>query len=414
MPDLISVLSLFSLLDCLVPALEWPYQCVVVLLLVSFATRIQAVLSRTLGAARKVLNRVADQEIVVHLTKASGNIVDNWRARRRLHSYCEKTLHHLALFWFAVTLTPWIPIYYASGTWAVQIQLQVVRHVPKVWSRWSDFLSPEGTPETTPDSSWESRVLRPVKPQWHRLSRYPRFVQAMSHPPFSMLAQAMLCKLVLEGPAWLYIWAFRLYLLLAIAAAPTCLPLWLVAAGYTLNESAFYDCGRVFFIMVHPDRFYASLPVILPWAALRSPQGFMFNMYGVPVGFLASMTWFGHTYYFLMASQVLLGVLTAATLQRSATNDRAESKFRERVRRIQPDHDHERYQELLHNEEVSYQYRMLESFCLSWHAMLLLRVIEHGPSLLASSWPSWPLTLFGASMRLIIIVSHLSFGGWFD
>jgi hypothetical protein len=140
-------------------------------------------------------------------------------------------------------------------------------------------------------------------------------------------------------------------------------------------------------------------------------RGFQLGQVRVLVAFQAHMAWFGWVYYSLTAFRILFCTLRVVGMHRMARDLKQDAKLKLAALRNDPDNDRDQLARHIRLEKLYYRSYDYGAACFAWHAMTLLRVMEHGSSLRSpcSTWLTWG---FGISIRLILIHSHLSYGGW--
>ncbi|KAK3293085.1 uncharacterized protein B0H64DRAFT_465021, partial [Chaetomium fimeti] len=233
-----------------------------------------------------------------------------------------------AKLWRAVVVIPSFPLHVASLVVAT-IQCIIAQLALLVLLVWDSHLSFANiNPDAQP--GLKVRISRTVKQVWGWLAKYELFVQ---------FASFLFCRLVPGGPPWLYVVACRLFLLTIIIAQSTMewVLVWvLVGAAF---EFACFTFGRGLLVLVHLDRFWASIPVILPLAGLGSPGVREFLQGGINTTWEDEMTQIGQAYYFLMASRVFLGAFTVVAKHIAVKQDWVALKFWQTTRQTLSIHD---------------------------------------------------------------------------
>lgn len=406
--------AIFSLLDCLVPTVPWPWQCITVLGLMCLKRHIirlsiSGLFQAILSIARKVANSIPAQGILPRRQGRLKNLIrlvaDSW-VGHSLAYFHSKVISPLLHLWTAFVLLAWIPVLLA-GAWAVTIQTQAILPISRFF--WRLELDGQNAEE---EGSGDTRsgIQRPVS-RW--LHKYSSLARVLRHPVFLGVAEAVLCRIVLDGPAWI---AMRLpgYEVLTaspepnspVASAPT-----MVLVGKVLLWLAVVWSARISYLYIHPDRTLVAIPFLLSWAAFWSPDIFHLDEMGAPAAFRPGMAWIGCAYYALLGSRVVYLTLDVAGVQRSLRAFWDDSAFRFMVGKRRPDIRREDLEACLLDDKTHGRFQLALSVFMSWQAMALLRMMEAGP-VLHPPWLGWLMRVFGLAVRLVVFLSHASLAGW--
>jgi hypothetical protein len=409
-----AVLSIFSLLECFTPTLNGVEQCIVALCLVHFTDRIKACIANIKQVTQETLHPVYNVRGPVqkfhHLLDSLDCIFNN-RPGRILRSVSTAMLYHLAQTCKAFVLIASTPIIAASYE-LVHTQVIIAESFPDVVSGWwrHELDISDGPDDLGTWSDYDNgQIQRDAKNIYHWLLGYLHLPKIMKHPTVSALVHAILCRALLDGFWWVCIKACEV--LQNVMPEPNG-PFSVVALfGLVGLWLPLYCCGIVLKFLFRPNRVLASIPVILALASCHIPGALELDKSGVPVAFHAHMTWFGWVYYSLTAFRILFCALRAVGMHRMARDLRQDARLRIAALRTNPDNDRDQLARYIRSEKMYYRSYNYGAACFAWHAMTLLRVMEHGPSLQSPclTWLTWG---FGGSIRLIIIHSHLSYGEW--
>lgn len=290
----------------------------------------------------------------------------------------KRVVHLAAKLWQGIITIPWIPVYFCSTAVAI-FQAIIVETTMLTLAEWESFLvSADHKPDAEP--TWNVRISRLVRDWVAKDKRAARLVLIL------------FCKfVVLEGTLWSYPVALRLFGLIVMVSQPSLL--W--AAVWIIGEVLCRRCGQELLEFVHLDR------LILHMLSLGA------NI--VPLD--DKLTPFGRAHDKLLPFSVLSVALTVAARNISVKQTWTRIKFHDAAQQRPPSNEPGRQDELLLEEFNSYCYTYV-SFRTSWHAMALLHGWECSTGL-GTSWSTLFIkVVFGISIRLIILNSHLSLGGW--
>lgn len=165
-------------------------------------------------------------------------------------------------------------------------------------------------------------------------------------------------------------------------------------------------------LLFRPNQVLASFSVVLLVTAAFIPNAFDLDMSALtPLAFRAHMTWFGWVYYSLTALRIIFCALRVVGMHRMARDLRQDAKLKLAALRTNPANDRDQLARYIRSEKMHYRSYDYGAACFAWHAMSLLRIMEQGPSL-QTPCPIWLTWGFGVLVRLVIIHSHMSYGGW--
>jgi hypothetical protein len=392
-----AVLGVFSILECFTPTLNWVEQCIVVLCVIHFADKIKAEITNisasvtsikqvTQETLHPVYNVIRPVEKLHRLLNSLDSISDN-RPGRMLRSVSAVILYHVAQTCKAFVLIAWTPILVAAYEF-VYTQVMIAESIPEVLSGWwrHELDIPDGSDDLGTWTDFDNGQLqRDAKNLYNWLSGYLNLTKIMKHPTISALVHAMLCRAMLDGFWWGCIKACEV--LQNIMPEPTG-PFSVIASfGMVVLWLPLYCCGIVLMLLLRPSQVLASIPVILGLASCI-PGTFNLDESGIPVAFQAHMAWFGWVYYSLAAFRILFFALRAVGMHRIARDLRQDVKLKLAAIRTNPGNDRDQLARYIRAEKMYYRSYDYGAACFAWHAMSLLRVMEHSPSL-QSPCPIW-------------------------